>query len=102
MKFIHLNCLKAWIKQRVEVKESPNAISINWKLLNCELCKTPYPFAVYFNGRIDELLTFKQPDPPYIIFEHYNKDENNCCGIHIATFSEKPEIRVVKNILDNN
>jgi len=97
VRYIHLNCLKAWIKQRVEVKETPHATSIMWKSLNCELCKSPYPFAVYFNGKIHELLTFKLPNPPYIIFEHFSKDENNCCGIYIAGFSIKQELKIGRN-----
>jgi len=98
MKYIHLKCLKAWIKQRVEVKETPCITSIVWKSLNCELCGSPYPFAVEFNGRIHELISYKIPAPPYAIFEHYNKEEDNSCGISIVKFTEKPIIRIVSNI----
>ena len=96
MKYIHLECLRAWIKQRVEIKEKQSTTIITWKSLNCELCKSPYPFAVYFNGHIYELINYKKPIPPYAIFEHYTKEGSDSTGICIITFSTKQELRIVK------
>ncbi len=95
MKYIHLECLRTWMMQRVEVKERQSTTLISWKSLNCELCKTPYPFAVYFNGHIYELLRYKKPTPPYAILEHYTKEGGDSNGICILTFAHKKTLRIV-------
>ncbi len=95
MKFIHLNCLRAWVMQRTIVKERQNTTMITWKSLNCELCKAPFPFAVSFNGRIYELITYKPPTPPYAVFELCNKEGVDSSGLCIMSFSKKKVLRIV-------
>jgi len=94
MKFIHLECLRTWVRQRVDIKERMGSTLISWKTLNCELCKTPFPFAVYFNGKIYELLNYKLPAAPYIIFEHYSKESAESNGICIVSFAIRKMLRV--------
>ena len=94
MRHIHLNCLRLWINQRVEIKFHLNSTTITWKSLNCELCKTPYPFAVYFNERIYELINYQLPALPYAIFECYAKDCIDSNGLCIITFSSKKIIKI--------
>lgn len=89
MKYIHLNCLRLWVNQRIEIKNYANSTIITWKSLACELCKTPYPFAVYFNTKIHELLNYQLPQPPYAIFECYSKDSIDSNGLCIITFASK-------------
>ena len=40
MKNVHLNCFKDWISKQVTQKKSSSVVSIAWKNLYCELCKT--------------------------------------------------------------
>lgn len=97
MKLVHLECLRCWIKQRVDIQERPHVTIMSWKSLNCELCKTPYPFAVYFNGHIYELVTYKHPNPPYVIFEHFLKEGGDSNGLFIISFSKKPSLKIVSD-----
>jgi hypothetical protein len=38
MKFIHLDCMKKWIKSKLTYEKKENVISIKWKSFECELC----------------------------------------------------------------
>lgn len=98
MKFIHLECLKSWIKQRVTITQKQNSINIYWKSLSCELCKSPYPFAIYFQGRIFELIKVTPPKKPYIVLEALSKDMKETIGICIVSFANSKEIDIVLQI----
>jgi len=101
MKYIHLNCLQLWVNQRIETKSYANSTIITWKSLACELCKTHYPFAIYFNGKIYELLNYRLPQPPYVIFEYYSKDSVNSNGLCIITFTNKNILKMGRHV-DND
>lgn len=94
MKFIHLECLKPWIKQRIVVNESFDSTVITWKSLSCELCKAPYPFAVYFNGKVFELVDCKVPEHPYIVFEHSSKGNGDSDSLFIVSFSARSKFKI--------
>lgn len=94
MKYTHLNCLRLWMNQRIEVKSQANSAIVTWKSLSCELCKSPYPFAVYFNGKIYELINCQLPEPPYAIFECYSKDSADSNGLCVISFSNKNILRM--------
>ena len=95
MGYIHLKCLKLWIEQRIIIVNKENSTMISWKSLNCELCKEPYPFAIYFNEKIHELIECKLPEPPYVIFEQYHKESMDSIGLCIASFSKKRATNIV-------
>lgn len=40
MKNVHLNCFREWITKQVTQKKSSHLLSMAWKNLHCELCKT--------------------------------------------------------------
>lgn len=97
MKYIHLECLKGWIKERVTIKETNHITSVLWESLNCEICKAPYPIAVYFYGKIYELIEVKAPKQPYLIMESYDKDNQEVNGLHIMSFALKKYIKIGRN-----
>jgi hypothetical protein len=93
MKYVHLQCLQRWVKQRVTVTRTGRSVSASWQTLNCELCHTAYPFAVAFDGRVYELLTLPLPDPPYIVLESLSHENAN--GLHILSFATTPQLTIV-------
>eukprot|EP00826_Nyctotherus_ovalis_P036556 TRINITY_DN3252_c0_g4_i2.p1 TRINITY_DN3252_c0_g4~~TRINITY_DN3252_c0_g4_i2.p1 ORF type:complete len:283 (-),score=44.72 TRINITY_DN3252_c0_g4_i2:121-969(-) len=97
MKFVHLHCLKSWIQQKVSVKRSSDMTIIKLRSLSCELCKTPYPFAINFNGQIFELIDCVQPIPPYVVFEH--RAEEMDIVLFILSFAKSKKLTIGR---DNN
>ena len=98
MKYIHLECLRSWIKQRINIFTTPISFVITWKSFNCELCHDPYPFAVYYNGTIYEFIKHKVPKRPYIILEHSSKESQS---IIVISFNTKKTLRIGRHI-DND
>ncbi len=43
MRFVHFNCLKAWLETKLVVKRQGNILSYYLKSLECEICKCSYP-----------------------------------------------------------
>ncbi len=96
VRYIHLQCLKKWIQQRIRVEQHSSSIVVHWKSLSCELCKTPYPFAVYFDGKIYELVEVSLPPPPFVVFEGLTKEGHESNGLAIVTFAYKSRIGIVR------
>lgn len=92
MKFVHLQCLKSWIRRRISVKESSQVTLIKWKSLSCELCRAPYPFAISFNGQIFELVDCALPNSPYIVFEHSLGKSNT--QLFVVSFAKQQEFTI--------
>lgn len=46
----------------------------NWKTLHCELCQSPYPFKVSYDGKVESLLEYDIPNEPYLAFETFLKE----------------------------
>jgi hypothetical protein len=100
MKFVHLNCLKAWIAFKLNNKKLPTLNSYFWKSFECEICKAPFPcmkksFLTHF------IVTIKQNSHKYnlvdvevpvagnfLILESLNKDKNASRIIHIIKPNE--------------
>lgn len=63
VRYIHYECLKFWLKQKMIKKEDKNLISYTWKQFECEICKKPYPYVFRSNG-IPYRLTDVEADIP--------------------------------------
>jgi len=43
VRYIHYECLKNWLKVKMNKKEEESLISYVWKQFECEICKKAYP-----------------------------------------------------------
>lgn len=43
MKYIHIQCIKYWLKSKLNTKKYRYLIIHSFKNLECELCKVPFP-----------------------------------------------------------
>ncbi|CAD8140008.1 unnamed protein product [Paramecium pentaurelia] len=114
IKYIHLNCLKKWLKSKFQTKQSDHCIIYMWKNLECELCKFNYPPIFKSDEGVFDLIELSKPtEYPYILMEITQKryeemQENNmsedtqwnqCNGVYIITFDNNNG--EVKNIRTN-
>lgn len=77
MKYIHIDCLKNWLKSKINVKNTTYVISYSFKQLMCELCLTPVPMCFKFKGRMHDLINMATPDCTYIVLEQVTKEDSN-------------------------
>ena len=61
MKYIHLDCLKHWLRTSIFVKieSNQNCSLYLYKNPICELCKTKFTDYIRHDGKLYELLDFK-------------------------------------------
>ena len=43
VKYIHFQCLKAWLQTKMNTKQTATTHTLSWKHFECELCKMHYP-----------------------------------------------------------
>ena len=87
MKYIHLNCLKEWLKNKIESRISSKGMSFYIKDLSCELCKFSMPSSISHNGYSISLLCINLPTKPYIVIEEYTPERNIAHGLHFVALN---------------
>eukprot|EP00826_Nyctotherus_ovalis_P049032 TRINITY_DN5857_c0_g1_i15.p1 TRINITY_DN5857_c0_g1~~TRINITY_DN5857_c0_g1_i15.p1 ORF type:complete len:251 (-),score=31.56 TRINITY_DN5857_c0_g1_i15:135-887(-) len=97
MKYIHVNCLKPWLNQHISARTQPNATTLAWQSLSCEVCNSPYPFAVDLNGSFHCLVDCSPPPVPYAVFEIFPKENSVSRGLCVVTFANKTSLKLGRN-----
>ena len=94
IKYIHTDCIRQWLKSRIQTKTTAATASYYWTDLNCELCKTSLPSSLYYMGLKIDLVSIEYPDKPYMLLEEYSPDNFNSSGIHIVTIDDGKTISI--------
>ena len=94
IKYIHTDCIRHWLKSRIQTKTTATTASYYWTDFNCELCKTCLPSSVYYMGFKIDLVSIEYPDKPYMLLEEYSPDHFNSSGIHIVSVDEGKSISI--------
>lgn len=61
MRYLHLECLKEWIKSKCKTVKTDNCTTYIWENLFCELCKEKYPDSVIKKRKRIKVLEFSIP-----------------------------------------
>lgn len=96
-RFIHLNCLKNWIKVKVKKEANGMAISYNFSRFECEICKCALPKLVkLLDGTDVDLITIDKPSRPYIILEsfHDHTEKREERTLHLISPEERVPVRL--------
>lgn len=88
MRFIHLNCLKEWLKTKVASRLSEKGMSYYLKDLTCELCKCNLPAFITHEGQKVNLLTISFPLKSYIVLEEFRPERNVKQGLHFISLND--------------
>ena len=78
MKYIHVLCLREWLRSQVHVHNSGSSVTYHWKPLSCELCKQEFPAALA-----------PQPvavDGPHIVLEEVRRGGQPMSSYHVVSF----------------
>jgi predicted component of type VI protein secretion system len=94
MKYVHVKCLQRWLKSKLHIKDSGQSISVYWKTLECELCKTGYPNTFYVKDQKFDIVEIDRPTCAYLMLEVLSKDRTMARGIHIIKMENKTNIRL--------
>lgn len=83
MRFIHLGCLKEWLKSKVSAKVTEKGMSFHIKDLTCELCKTDFPACINSNNQRINLLNINFPTKSFVIIEEFRPERNSKLALHL-------------------
>ena len=86
MKYIHLECLKHWLKTSIFIKIESNQdrFIYLYKTPQCELCKTKFTDYIRHKGKLYEILDFKNDFTNYLIIESITFDKNQNKYLYIV------------------
>jgi len=107
VRFIHFECLKHWLAQKMTRKESNNdqgkVVSFTWKSFECELCKHAYPYAFRARGqdyRLIDVVDKELPtnsEAPFLLLESLTFEKNSSRNVHVVL----PELAAPSNCESN-
>jgi len=94
VKFVHLKCMQNWVKSKLNMQQNKNIVTIFWKNLQCELCKTSLPINFQHNGENLCLIPFdNRISGSYIMMESFSKEKNST-GIHLIDLSNNQHFKI--------
>ena len=100
MKYIHLDCLKLWIKSKIVTKESNFLVIHTFKPIDCEICKSDIPERIKIKDHIFSIIEFQKPDENYIILECLTKDNyQDFIILYIIHMRDKNNVKIVSYYL---
>ena len=100
MRFIHHQCLKTWFASKRIMKQTSIVTTYFWKNLECELCKTPYPYETRSSDG-KKLLNIIEYDTPqadygediyYIVLESISSNTSKV--IHVVNMEKTVKLYI--------
>lgn len=77
MKYLHLNCLKEWIRSKCRITENDDCKTYVWDNLFWELCHAKYPDYVKRKKKKVKVIEFDIPEEDdYVCLESFQKRED--------------------------
>ena len=94
MKYIHLECLRQWLSNRVfkHIENNEKCNIYLFKQPECELCKTKFPDIIKHNGNTYVILDFNHKFENYIIVESLTLDKKQNKYIYIVNMDNAKNI----------
>jgi len=94
VKYVHLKCMQNWVKSKLNMQENTNIVTIFWRNLQCELCKTKLPINLNHHGENLCLIPFDNKiTGSYIMMESFSKEKNST-GIHLIDLSSNQNFKI--------
>jgi len=84
VRYIHFECLKHWLKQKMTLKQETHCVSYTWKQFECEICKKPYPYVFRANGVKYRLVDIELPKKGnFLWLESLTFEKNSSRIVHV-------------------
>lgn len=93
MKYIHIDCLRNWLKSKVNMKILTYMTAYSFKRLECELCLTPVPMKFKLKSGVYDLINLDKPEGSYVIFEQVVKEDQDRI-FYLITFKNKKSLKI--------
>ena len=99
MKYIHLQCLKRWVRSKVKPltneKMKECLESFIWKTFECEVCKVKYPYILKNSDQYFNVFDLDIPESSFLILESLSMEKNSSRMVFVMKPNEsKMEFKV--------
>jgi hypothetical protein len=96
IRYVHLGCLRHWIKGRLNLSDNMPNGTYFYKQLTCELCHSPYPAYVNVTGKRVPLVPVPKTQPPFIVLENLVREsqQHSNRGLHVISLAEKKLLKL--------
>eukprot|EP00828_Plagiopyla_frontata_P005303 TRINITY_DN12110_c0_g1_i3.p3 TRINITY_DN12110_c0_g1~~TRINITY_DN12110_c0_g1_i3.p3 ORF type:complete len:148 (-),score=13.78 TRINITY_DN12110_c0_g1_i3:680-1123(-) len=98
MKYIHVGCLQQWLQSKIVQKEDGGSYFIQWKGLNCELCKSKFPRKIIADGKQYSLIKLGHCKGNAIYIEQLSDETNDVLGVYVLDFTEKTKLKIGRSL----
>ncbi|OMJ87431.1 hypothetical protein SteCoe_10849 [Stentor coeruleus] len=88
MKYVHLNCLKEWIKSKLNSRVTEKGMSVYMKDLSCELCNSSLPSFVHYQNQQISLISLNYPSKSFIMLEEFRPEKMQKQGLHVISLDD--------------
>jgi hypothetical protein len=95
IEFVHLGCLRHWIKNRLSLSENPSG-SYFYRPLSCELCRSTYPTYINNGTERQTLVEVPHTAAPFIVLENMVRDsqQHNSRGLHVISLADNKLLKL--------
>lgn len=92
VRFIHLQCIKHWLKSKIN-SQTLNFITVHsFKNFECEICKASVPERMKYKSSTLTLIEFPKPESSYIMLESISREKKEMKFVYIIHLKDKKEI----------
>eukprot|EP00826_Nyctotherus_ovalis_P065223 TRINITY_DN9583_c0_g1_i11.p1 TRINITY_DN9583_c0_g1~~TRINITY_DN9583_c0_g1_i11.p1 ORF type:complete len:349 (-),score=76.07 TRINITY_DN9583_c0_g1_i11:837-1883(-) len=102
--FIHVKCLKYWLKYKISERRIDFSVTYMWKDFECEICKTKYPGKLSEglvekittpDGEMLDVVKIDKPKSNYMILELDTATSAGLKTIHVIFLNKKSTLTIV-------
>ena len=95
VKYLHLNCLKQWVKSKITTRETENSVTYQWKTIDCDICKMELPLTLKTKTAVVNLIEHDRPHTPFIVLEAFPSERTAPKSLHVIMMTTgKQSIRL--------
>lgn len=74
VQFIHVNCLREWLKTKLDASANGRSTVYSWTSPHCELCKDEFPLSISVDGTCFSLISVQQANYPFVVLQVTNME----------------------------
>lgn len=103
IKYIHLTCLRQWLRNQLIERKNEYFHSYSWQELKCDVCNSPYPSTIEdSNGNTVGICHIEIPEESYMTLETVSSlSDHNFQSSYIILLNKKERLKIVIELLIN-
>jgi len=94
VRFIHVECIRKWLKSKINTKMFNFLIVHSFKNIECELCKKAFPEKIKFKDEIYNIYEMQKPENNYIMLESISREKRENRYLYIIHLKDKQSIKL--------